>query len=58
MGARVIGPELAKTVVSAWINSSFEGGRSQPKVERMRELERQEVARTKSAGGPAAPKAC
>lgn len=41
MGARVIGPELAKTIVSAWVKSEFEGGRSTPKVERMRELEKQ-----------------
>ncbi len=39
LGARVVGPELAKTVVSAWLKSEFEGGRSLPKVERMRELE-------------------
>ncbi len=44
LGARVIGPELARTIVSAWINSRFEGGRSLPKVERMRELERREFA--------------
>ena len=40
MGARVIGPELAKTVVSAWLKSEFEAGRSMPKVVRMRELEK------------------
>ncbi len=49
LGARVIGPELAKTIISAWVHSRFEGGRSLPKVERMRQLERQEFAR--SAGG-------
>ncbi len=58
MGARVISPELAKTIVTAWINSHFEGGRSLPKVERMKELERQEAAQSKSASGPIAPKAC
>jgi ribose 5-phosphate isomerase B len=42
MGARVIGPELAKTILSAWIHSEFEGGRSGPKVRRMRELEQLE----------------
>ena len=42
MGARVIGPELAKTVVSAWLKSEFEAGRSGPKVARMRELENRE----------------
>jgi ribose 5-phosphate isomerase B len=40
MGARVVGPELAKTVVSAWLGSEFEAGRSLPKVSRMRELEK------------------
>jgi ribose 5-phosphate isomerase B len=44
LGARVIGPELAKMVVAAWIKSEFEAGRSLPKVERMRELERKELA--------------
>jgi ribose 5-phosphate isomerase B len=42
MGARVIGPELAKTILSAWIQSEFEVGRSGPKVARMRELEKLE----------------
>ena len=40
MGARVIGPELAKSIVDAWLPSDFQGGRSQPKVDKMRELER------------------
>jgi ribose 5-phosphate isomerase B len=44
MGARVIGPELAKMVVAAWIKSEFEAGRSLPKVERMREIERKELS--------------
>ncbi len=39
LGARVIGPELAKSIVSAWLKSEFEAGRSLPKVSRMRELE-------------------
>ncbi len=46
LGARVIGPELAKSVVSAWLKSEFEGGRSLPKVERMKQLEKQDVAQT------------
>lgn len=32
LGARVIGPELAKAIVEAWLLSEFEGGGSAPKV--------------------------
>ena len=42
MGARVIGPELAKVIVSAWVNSTFEPSRSGPKVAPMHELEDKE----------------
>jgi ribose 5-phosphate isomerase B len=41
LGARVIGPELAKMVVDAWLCSEFQGGGSAPKVDRMRELEKE-----------------
>ena len=40
MGARVIGPELAKSILSAWLASEFEGGRSASKVERIAAYER------------------
>lgn len=39
MGERVIGPELAKTIIDAWLVSEFQGGGSTPKVEQMHELE-------------------
>jgi ribose 5-phosphate isomerase B len=39
MGARVVGPELAKMIVDAWLDSEFQGGGSVPKVEKMRQLE-------------------
>ncbi|VTR41679.1 Ribose-5-phosphate isomerase B [Serratia fonticola] len=35
LGARVIGPELAKSIVEAWLSSEFEGGGSAPKVARI-----------------------
>lgn len=43
MGARVIGSELARTIIDAWLNSKFdeESKRSIPKVEKMHELEKE-----------------
>ena len=48
MGARVVGAELARTIIDAWVESEFAGGRSTSKVERMRELEKQQHDRTVS----------
>jgi len=39
LGARVIGPELAKMVVDAWLNSEFAAGGSTPKVAQLHALE-------------------
>ncbi|HHY45783.1 MAG TPA: ribose 5-phosphate isomerase B [Firmicutes bacterium] len=39
MGARVIGPELAKTIVKAWMASEFAGGRSARKVAKIMDVE-------------------
>lgn len=41
LGARVIGHELAKSIVDAFVGSTFEGGPSASKVERIIELEAQ-----------------
>ncbi len=41
MGARVIGPELAKSIVAAWLRSEFEDGRSTRKVNKIVEKEKQ-----------------
>ena len=41
MGSRVVGEELAKTVVDAWLEAEFQGGRSGPKVDTMHNLEQE-----------------
>lgn len=49
MGARVIAPEAAEKVLEHWLNSEFEGGRSAPKVEKMKAVdERYRGARQKA----------
>lgn len=35
LGARVIGPELAKKIIEVWLESDFAGGNSTRKVEKM-----------------------
>lgn len=45
MGARVIGPELAKAIVKTWLGQEFEPARSGPKVELISEYERAHGAR-------------
>ncbi len=48
MGARVVGDELAKTIVDAWLKAEYRGGRSAPKVDTMRNLEKESFHSKKS----------
>jgi ribose 5-phosphate isomerase B len=41
MGGRVIAAESAKLLVDIWLASEFQGGRSAPKVARIKEIEQQ-----------------
>jgi len=41
MGSQVVGVELAKTLVTIWMNSEYTaGGRSEPKIQRIYEYEK------------------
>jgi len=48
MGARVIGPELAKSIVDAWLVADFAGGASTRKVEKMNRIDAAYRAKTGS----------
>ena len=39
MGARVVGPELAKMILDAWLNAEFEGGRHATRVDMITAIE-------------------
>ena len=39
MGGRVVGPELAKSIVNAYMSAEFEGGRHQARIDKIHALE-------------------
>ena len=41
-GARVVGPELAKMITKMWLETAFEGGRHQRRVDMLAALDRRE----------------
>jgi ribose 5-phosphate isomerase B len=52
LGARVIGPELAKAIVDRFLESSFSGGNSLKKVDAITEYERQRAVSGERADTP------
>lgn len=42
LGARVVGPELAKMIVDAWLDAQFLGGRHQRRVDLITEIEQRQ----------------
>ena len=57
LGARVVGSELAKSVVDAFLRSEFEGGRSSAKVERINAYD-EEHRQARSAAAEREPPGC
>lgn len=46
LGARVLQPEAAMQIVDTWMKSTFAGGRHQRRVDKIHQIEQQEVDRT------------
>lgn len=44
LGSRVIGPELARMIVKAWLEAEFEGGRHASRVEMISQIEAERLA--------------
>lgn len=38
-GARIVGVEMAKSIVNAWLNAEFEGGRHQRRIDMITQIE-------------------
>jgi ribose 5-phosphate isomerase B len=53
IGARIVAPELAQEILSVWLDTPFEGGRHQRRVDQIHELDRERIR----AGAPEAPRA-
>jgi ribose 5-phosphate isomerase B len=42
LGARVLGPELAKKIIDVWLDTPFEGGRHKARVDMISRIEEEE----------------
>ena len=42
LGARVVGDELARMIVNVWLETPFEGGRHQRRIDQLTELEKKQ----------------
>jgi len=49
MGARIIGPELAKKILREWLSLEFKGGRSLSKVQKISAIEQENYAKARAA---------
>lgn len=38
MGSRVVGDELAKMIMTIWLQTDYEGGRHQHRIDQLKEL--------------------
>ena len=53
MGARIVAAELAEEILKLWLDTPFEGGRHQRRIDQIPELDRERI----SVGAPNAPRA-
>jgi ribose 5-phosphate isomerase B len=43
MGARIVAPELAREILEVWLDTAFDGGRHERRIEQIEEIERDEA---------------
>jgi len=44
LGSQIVGVALARVIIDHWLSSEFEGGRSGPKVEKLKQLDRRRTS--------------
>jgi ribose 5-phosphate isomerase B len=50
MGARIVAPELAREILEVWLDTAFDGGRHERRIEQIEEIERDEIERGEAEG--------